>query len=197
MTDKTSEYTKNDKGEEKNMDIEKKQWETLYSEEQIRERIAEMGKQISEEYKEKKLLVVSLLRGSFIFAADLVRAISIPCKIDFMTASSYGHSTETTGKVKVVADISSEIEGYDVIIVDDIMDSGITMNFVKEHLAAKNPVSVKSCVLLDKPDRRQVGIVPDYCGFVIEDKFVVGYGLNYGDYYRNVPYVFAVSDKDR
>ena len=179
------------------MDIETKKWEVLCSEEQIASRLKELGAQISEEYKDKNLLVVSLLKGSFIFCADLVRNITVPVKIEFMTTSSYGHGEESSGKVKMVSDIPSDISGYDVLVVDDITDTALTMDFVMNHIKSKNPKSVKSCVLLDKPSRRKVELVPDYCGFEIEDKFVVGYGLNYGDYYRNIPYVFNVTNEDR
>lgn len=179
------------------MDIETKKWEVLCSEEQIASRLKELGAQISEEYKDKNLLVVSLLKGSFIFCADLVRNITVPVKIEFMTTSSYGHGEESSGKVKMVSDIPSDISGYDVLVVDDITDTALTMDFVINHIKSKNPKSVKSCVLLDKPSRRKVELVPDYCGFEIEDKFVVGYGLNYGDYYRNIPYVFNVTSEDR
>ncbi len=179
------------------MNIETKKWEVLCSEEQIASRLKELGQQISKDYEGKNLLVVSLLKGSFIFCADLVRQITVPVKIEFMTTSSYGHSEESTGKVKVVSDVNSGLEGYDVLIVDDITDTALTMHHVKNHLEAKNPNSVKSCVLLDKPSRRKVELVPDYCGFEIEDKFVVGYGLNFGDYYRNIPYVFNVTNEDR
>ena len=118
-------------------------------------------------------------------------------KIDFMTTQSYGDGFSTSGNVEVVNDIKGSLEGYDVLVVDDITDSALTMDYVIRHLKEKNPKSIKSCVLLDKPSRREVELVPDYCGFTIEDKFVVGYGLNYGDYYRNIPYVFAVTDQDR
>ena len=164
------------------MDIDKKVWEVLCSEEQLKTRIKELGEQLSKDYEGKKLMVVSLLKGSFIFCADLVREISVPTRIEFMTTSSYGHGTASSGRVQ---------------IVNDIKDSAHTMAHVLEHLKAKNPASIKCCVLLDKPSRREVELVPDYCGFTIEDKFVVGYGLNYGDYYRNIPYVFAVTDQDR
>ena len=179
------------------MDIETKKWEVLCSEEQIQERLKELGAQISKDYEGKKLMVISLLKGSFIFCADLVRHITVPVKIGFMTTSSYGHEESSTGKVNMVADISDDIEGYDVLVVDDITDTALTMNFVMGHLKTKNPASIKCCVLLDKPSRRKVELVPNYCGFEIEDKFVVGYGLNYGDYYRNVPYVFNVTNEDR
>ncbi|KYH35091.1 hypoxanthine phosphoribosyltransferase [Clostridium tepidiprofundi DSM 19306] len=170
--------------------MEEKKRNILISEEKIRERIAELGKEISKDYEGKKLYVLSLLRGSFIFTADLVRFINVPTKIGFMTTSSYGHSETSSGNVKVVNDIPDDIEGYDVLVVDDIVDSGITMDFVIKHVKSLKAASVKSCVLLDKPERRKIDIKPDYCCFEIPDVFVVGYGLNYGDYYRNVPYVF-------
>ncbi len=176
------------------MDIENKRKEVLFTREDIRKRVEELGKQISEDYKDKKLLVVSLLKGSFIFTADLVREIDIPVIVEFMTTSSYGHSTDSTGNVKILYDINRDLTGYDVLIADDITDTGITMKYVMEYLKSKNPNSIKNCVLLDKPSRREVEIEPDYVGFTIPDKFIVGYGLNYGDYYRNVPYVFAFVD---
>lgn len=179
------------------MDIETKKWEVLCSEEQIATRLKELGSEISKDYAGKNLLVVSLLKGSFIFCADLVRNITVPVKIEFMTTSSYGHGEQSTGNVKVVSDINSNLEGYDVLIVDDITDTALTMSHVMSHLKSKNPSSIKCCVLLDKPSRRKVELVPDYCGFEIEDKFVVGYGLNFGDYYRNIPYVFNVTNEDR
>lgn len=176
------------------MDIEKKRKEILFSREDIQRRVEELGRQISKDYEGKNLLVVSLLKGSFIFTADLVREINIPVKIEFMATSSYGHSTESTGKVNVLYDIQENLEGYDVLIADDIADTGITMDYIIDYLKSKNPDSVRSCVLLDKPSRRKVDLEADYVGFTIPDKFIVGYGLNYGDYYRNVPYVFAFVD---
>ena len=178
------------------MDIDKKVWEVLCSEEQLKTRIKELGEQLSKDYEGKKLMVVSLLKGSFIFCADLVREISVPTRIEFMTTSSYGHGTASSGRVQIVNDIKSDLEGYDVLVVDDITDSAHTMAHVLEHLKAKNPASIKCCVLLDKPSRREVELVPDYCGFRREDKFVGGYGINYGDYDRNIPYGFAVTDQD-
>ena len=158
------------------MDIDKKVWEVLCSEEQLKTRITELGEQLSKDYEGKKLMVVSLLKGSFIFCADLVRALSVPVRIEFMTTSSYGHGTASSGRVQIVNDIKSDLEGYDVLVVDDITDSAHTMAHVMEHLKAKNPATIKCCVLHDKPSRREVDLVPDYCGFTIEDKFVVGYG---------------------
>lgn len=162
----------------------------LFSKEQIDTRIEELGKIITEDYKDKNLYVLSLLRGSFVYAADLVRAIDLNVKVGFMTTSSYGDSETSSGTVKVVHDIPDNIEGWDVLIVDDIVDTGITMDFVSNYVRELKPASVKTCVLLDKPSRRKIDIKPDYCCFEIEDVFVVGYGLNYGDFYRNVPYVF-------
>lgn len=175
--------------------IENKKENILISAEEIAEKIKELGEKLSKDYKGKKLYVLSLLRGSFIFTADLVRHIEVPVKIGFMATSSYGHSETSNGNVKIVQDIADNLEGYDVLIVDDIVDTGITMKFVMEYINTKNPASVKSCVLLDKPERRKVELVPDYCCFTIPDVFVVGYGLNYGDYYRNKPYIFNWEDK--
>ncbi len=170
--------------------MDNKKRNILFSKEKIDARIEELGKVITEDYKDKNLYVLSLLRGSFIYAADLVRAIDTKTKIGFMTTSSYGHDEVSSGKVKVINDIPDNIEGYDVLIVDDIIDTGITMNFVVNHVKSLGVASVKTCVLLDKPSRRTVEIEPNYCCFTIEDLFVVGYGLNYGDHYRNIPYVF-------
>ncbi|MDK0641230.1 hypoxanthine phosphoribosyltransferase [Clostridium perfringens] len=170
--------------------MEDKNRNILLSEEKIKEQIAIVGKKLTEDYKDKNLYVLSLLRGSFIFAADLVRAIDTKAQIGFMTTSSYGHGEESTGIVKVVNDIPDNIEGLDVLIVDDIIDSGITMDFVINHVKSLGAKSVKTCTLLDKPSRRKVDLKPDYCCFEIEDLFVVGYGLNYGDHYRNIPYIF-------
>ncbi|NMM61146.1 hypoxanthine phosphoribosyltransferase [Clostridium sp. P21] len=170
--------------------MEDKVKKILISKEQIAGRIQELGQDITKEYKGKKLYVLSLLRGSFIFAADIVREIDLPVKIGFMTTSSYGHSEVSSGCVKVVNDVQDDITGYDVLIVDDIIDTGITMDFVISHMKALGAASVKCCVLLDKPERRKLDLKPDFCCFEIEDVFVAGYGLNYGDYYRNIPYVF-------
>ncbi len=164
---------------------------TLYSREDINTRVKELGEIISEQYKGKNLLVVSLLRGSFIFASDLVREISIPVEIDFMTTASYGHDEISSGNVEIVHDIRTPVDGKEILIVDDIMDSGYTLKKVRDLLESKNPNSVKICVMLDKPSRRKVDIQPDYVGFSIPDVFIVGYGLNYGDYYRNIPYIFT------
>ncbi|MBM7870115.1 hypoxanthine phosphoribosyltransferase [Clostridium pascui] len=175
--------------------MEGKKENILISKEEIEKKVAELGSRISKEYEGKNLYVLSLLRGSFIFAADLVRHITVPTKIGFMTTSSYGHSEVSTGSVKIVNDIPDNIEGFDVLIVDDIVDTGITMDFVVNHVKSLGASSVNCCVLLDKPERRKVDITPNYCCFQIPDVFVVGYGLNYGDYYRNVPYIFNWEEK--
>lgn len=175
--------------------MEDKKRNVLITEEKIKQRINELGITIAEDYKNKNLYVLSLLRGSFIFTADLVRAIDLPVKIGFMTTSSYGNSEETSGSVKIVNDLPDDITGLDVLVVDDIVDTGITMKFVLDYVRSKGAATVKSCTLLDKPERRKVDTTPDYCGFQIPDVFVVGYGLNYGDYYRNIPYIFNWEDK--
>lgn len=163
----------------------------LYSREEIKARVRELGTNISKDYKEKNLLVVSLLRGSFIFTADLVREISIPVEVDFMTTASYGHGEVSSGNVEIINDIRTGVEGKDILIVDDISDSGYTLKKVYDLLKLKNPNSIKICVMLDKPSRRKVDIDPDFVGFEIPDLFVVGYGLNYGNHHRNIPYIFT------
>lgn len=168
-----------------------KREKVLYSREDISTRVKELGEIISNDYKDKDLLVVSLLRGSFIFTSDLVREISIPVEVDFMTTESYGHDEVSSGNVEIIHDIRTRIEGREILIVDDIMDSGHTLKKVKEALQSKNPNSIKICVMLDKPSRRQVDLNPNYVGYCIPDVFIVGYGLNYGDHYRNIPYIFT------
>lgn len=174
--------------------MEKKKINILISSEEISNRIKELGRQISKDYEGKSVYVLSLLRGSFIYTADLVRELEVPTQIGFMTTSSYGHNETSSGTVKVVHDIPDDIKGLDVLVVDDIVDSGTTMDFVMNHVKELGANSVKCCVLLDKPDRRKVDIKPDYCCFEIPDVFVAGYGLNYGDFYRNIPYVFNWED---
>lgn len=168
-----------------------KRQKTLFSREEIAKRVRELGIEISVDYKGKDLVVISLLRGSFIFTSDLVRELPIPVEVDFMTTSSYGHSEESSGHVDIVHDIRTDIKGKDVLIVDDIMDSGFTLENVVKHLEEKSPRSIKISVMLDKPSRRKVDLSPDYVGFTIPDVFIVGYGLNYGDFYRNIPYIFT------
>lgn len=170
--------------------MENKKRNILFTEKQIKTRTAEIGKIITEDFKGKKLYVLPLLRGSFIFGADLFRELDCTAKVGFMTTSSYGDSQISTGTIKIANDIPDNIEGWDVLIVDDIVDTGTTMNYVINHVKKLGAASVKTCVLLDKPSRRKVDIKPDYCCFEIDDLFVVGYGLDYEGFYRNVPYVF-------
>ncbi|MBP2025470.1 hypoxanthine phosphoribosyltransferase [Peptoniphilus stercorisuis] len=168
-----------------------KEEKVLFSRETIQNRVCELGKELSDEYRDKDLLVISLLRGSFVFAADLVREMDIKLEIDFLTTASYGNEETFSGKVKFLSELRSKVEGRDVLIVDDIMDTGHTMKAVVEKLKEENPKSIKTCVVLDKPSRREVELEPDYVAFEIPDVFIVGYGLNYGDYCRNVPYIYT------
>lgn len=169
----------------------------LYSKEEIEAKVKELGSTISSDYRneDKNLLIISLLKGSFIFTADLVRHITVPVRIEFMETSSYGFGKESTGKVEIISGLTVDISDYDVLIVDDILDSGYTMKTVYDYLMKRNPESMKTCRFLDKPSRRQVDMDVDYKGFVIEDRFIAGYGLNYGQHYRNTPYIFEVVDK--
>ena len=162
----------------------------LVSEEQLKAKVAELGAQISKDYKGKNLVLVSILKGSVVFMADLMRAISIPCNIDFMVVSSYGGSnTTTSGLVKIIKDLDGDLSGKDVLIVEDILDTGVTLSNLVPMLKMRNPSSVKICTILDKPSRRKADIAPDYEGFQVPDEFVVGYGLDYGEKYRNLPYI--------
>ena len=168
--------------------------EVLLSQEQLKEIVEKLGEQISKDYEGKELILVSILKGSVVFMGDLMRAIRIPCYIDFMSVSSYGSGTKSTGIVRIIKDLDTNvIEGKNLLIVEDILDSGRTLNYLTEVLSARNPESIKICTLLDKPDRRDPKvkdkIVADYSGAVIPDAFVVGYGLDYDEKYRNLPYV--------
>ncbi len=163
--------------------------EILISKERIRRAIKKIGLQIDRDYKDKNLLLVSVLKGSIVFMADLMRAISLPCQIDFMAVSSYGSGTTSSGAVKILKDLDIDLEGFDVLIVEDILDSGKTLSYILEILKSRNPASLKICTLFDKPERRQVDLDADYKGFRVPDKFIVGYGLDYDEFYRNLPYV--------
>ena len=164
--------------------------EILLTEEEIATKVRELGAQISADYRGRRLTLVSVLKGSLPFMADLMRAIEIPVRIDLMEVSSYGGtSTESSGLVRILKDLSASIEGEDVLIVEDIIDTGLTLNYLVRYLRGKNPRSLRICTLLDKPARRLVDIPVDYVGFTIPDQFVVGYGLDYGEYYRNLRFV--------
>ena len=161
----------------------------LVSEEQLKTRVAELGTQISKDYAGKNLLLVSILKGSVVFMADLMRAVDTPARIDFMSVSSYGSGTKTSGVVKIVKDLDMNLEGYDLLLVEDILDSGKTLFYLREILQKRNPASIRIATLLNKPARREADIVPDYSCFEVPDEFVVGYGLDYAEKYRNLPYI--------
>ena len=170
--------------------------EVLYTEEQLQARVKELGAQITKDYAGKdKLLLVSVLRGSYIFMADLSRAIDLPCIIDFMVVSSYGGGTSSSGQVEIKKDISSSIEDYHVIIVEDILDSGNTLYYLLDVFKLRKAASIRICTLLDKPERRAKPIQADYTGFVVPDAFVVGYGLDYNQQYRNLPYIGVLKEE--
>ncbi len=162
----------------------------LVSEEALQQKVRELGLQISRDYEGRDLLLVAILKGSVVFMADLMRAISLPCTIDFMVVSSYGGAnTSSTGLVKIVKDLDQDLTGKDVLIVEDILDTGITLSNLVPMLRLRNPNSVRLCTILSKPSRRKADIEPNYLGFEVPDEFVVGYGLDFDEKYRNLPYV--------
>ena len=164
--------------------------EILLTEEEISTRVRQLGAQISADYRDRRLTLVSVLKGSLPFMADLMRAIEVPVRIDLMEVSSYGGaSTESSGLVRILKDLSASVVGEDVLIVEDIIDTGLTLNYLIRYLRGKGPATLRICTLLDKPARRLVEIKVDYTGFTIPDQFVVGYGLDYGEYYRNLRFV--------
>ncbi|MDD2431555.1 MAG: hypoxanthine phosphoribosyltransferase [Firmicutes bacterium] len=161
----------------------------IISQEQLENRVQELGKQLTKDYQDKQLIVIGILRGATIFLADLVREIDLQMEIDFMAVSSYGLATKSSGVVRIIKDLESTIAGRDVLIVEDIVDSGLTLKYIVENLQSRKPNSIEICTLLDKPARRVEGIDVKYNGFVIPDEFVVGYGLDYAERYRNLPYI--------
>lgn len=163
--------------------------QVLYTEEELRRRVKELGAQITADYRGRRPMLVSVLRGSYIFMADLTRAIDLDLTVDFMVVSSYGAGTVSSGQVEIKKDLSDSIEGRDLIIVEDILDSGNTLYYLMDVLKARKPASIRLCTLMDKPDRRTRPITADYVGFTIPDAFIVGYGLDYDERYRNLPYV--------
>lgn len=166
-------------------DVEK----ILFSQEQLQARVRELGAQITRDYAGKEVAVAAILRGSYVFMADLTRAIELPITVDFMSVSSYGSGTSSSGQVEIKKDLSDPIEGKELLIVEDILDSGNTLYYLSDVLRARKPASIRICTLLDKPDRRAKPIRADYVGFTIPDAFVVGYGLDYDEKYRNLPYI--------
>ncbi|CAG7839017.1 hypoxanthine phosphoribosyltransferase [Clostridium novyi B str. ATCC 27606] len=161
----------------------------LFSEEELREKVKKMGKEISKDYKGKDVILVGILKGSVPFMADLMKYIEIPCKIDFMDVSSYGNSTESSGVVRILKDLEFEVEGRDILIIEDIVDTGTTLEYLKTYLKSKNPSSVSVACLLNKPDRRKVEVDVKYLGYEVPDEFLVGYGLDYAEKYRNLPFI--------
>ena len=160
--------------------------EVLLTAKQIKERIKELAAEISNDYQNKKPLLIGVLKGAVIFLSDLIRHIEVPVEIDFMAVSSYGVDTESSGVVRIQKDLDKSIQGKDVLIVEDIVDTGLTLNYLRENLNSRGPQSLKVVTLLDKPDRRKVSFIPDYCGFTIPDRFVIGYGLDFDEDYRHL-----------
>ncbi|MBR5559392.1 MAG: hypoxanthine phosphoribosyltransferase [Oscillospiraceae bacterium] len=163
--------------------------EVWINEEELQQKVKELGAKISEDYKDKNLLMVSVLKGSIVFMADLMRAITVPAAIDFMAVSSYGAGTKSSGVVRILKDLDTIVEGYDLLLVEDILDSGNTLSYLRELLSDRHPKSIRIATLLDKPSRRVADIKADYVGFEIRDEFVVGYGLDYNEVYRNLPFI--------
>jgi len=166
----------------------------LYTEEQIAKRVVELAEIINKDYEGEDILLVGILKGASVFVADLMRKIKADTNIDFMSVSSYGNSTETSGSIKILKDLDVDIKGKNVLVVEDIIDSGVTLKNLVETLETREPKSLKLCTLLDKPQRRKTDVKVDYVGFVIEDKFIVGYGIDYAEKYRNLPYIAIVED---
>jgi hypoxanthine phosphoribosyltransferase len=170
-------------------DVERGVGEILLDEETIQSRIRELGREISSDYAGRELLLVGVLKGAVFFMADLMRAITVPCEIDFMAISSYGASTDSSGVVRILKDLDINIDGRHVLVVEDIIDSGLTLSYLIRNLEAREPASLEICALLTKPERREIDVPVRYVGFEIPNRFVIGYGLDYSELYRNLPYV--------
>jgi hypoxanthine phosphoribosyltransferase len=168
--------------------------ETLIEEDALQARITELGEEISRDYEHREPLLVGVLKGAVFFMADLVRRISVPCEIDFMAVSSYGSGTDSSGVVRILKDLDASIEGRHVLIVEDIVDSGLTLSYLIRNLEARGPASLEVCALLTKPERRRADIVCRYVGFEIPNRFAIGYGLDFGERYRSLPYVAALDE---
>ena len=168
------------------------QIEVLLGTDEIAKRVNELGEEISSDYADKDLVAVGILKGAVIFLSDLIREIAVPLEVDFMATSSYGQATKTSGVVQLLKDLDTPIAGRDILIVEDIIESGLTLSYMSQLLLSRKPASIKTAVLLDKPDRRQTEFVPDYVGFTIPDEFVIGYGLDFSHKYRELPYIGVV-----
>ncbi len=169
--------------------------DVMISKDELQKRIAELGSEISKDYKGESILAICVLKGAVLFMSDLIRELNVETEIDFMAVSSYGASTKSTGVVRILKDLDSNIEGENVIIVEDIIDSGLTLKYLTEYLMARKPKTLRICTLLDKPERRIANIKADYIGFSIENKFIVGYGLDYNQKYRNLPYISYLEEE--
>jgi hypoxanthine phosphoribosyltransferase len=168
--------------------------ETLVAREDLQRRIAELGAEISRDYEGRELIMVGVLKGAVLFLADLMRHIEIPCEIDFMAVSSYGSQTDTSGVVRILKDLDAPIEGRHVLIVEDIIDSGLTLQYLMRNLNARKPASLQACALLTKPERLRVDLSPRYVGFEIPNRFAIGYGLDHAQKHRNLDFVAALSE---
>ena len=166
--------------------------EILVQPDDLRRKVADLGKQISVDYEGKDLLLVGVLKGAVFFLSDLMREITVPCEVDFMAVASYGSATDSSGVVRIIKDLDASIEGRDVLIVEDIVDSGLTLQYLLRNLRARGPASVEVCALLTKPERRKIDLEARYVGFEIPNRFAIGYGLDHGERYRNLPFVAAL-----
>ena len=174
-------------------ELERAVGEVLIDEDTLRTRVAELGAEVSGDYEERDLLLIGVLKGAVFFMADLMRHITVPCEVDFMAISSYGDSTDTSGIVRILKDLDINIEGRDVLVVEDIIDSGLTLSYLMRNLESREPASLEICALMTKPSRRQIDVPVRYIGFEIPDRFVVGYGLDLAERYRNLPYVAVLA----
>src|SRR5699024_5663112 len=169
--------------------------EVLVSSEEIHKRVKKLSQEITEDYKGKYLMLVGILKGAVIFMSELVQNINLPITMDFMAVSSYGNSSQSSGVVRIIKDLDCYIEGKDILIVEDIIDTGLTLDYLTDNLKKRGPKSVKICTLLDKPERREVKVPVDYVGFQVPDEFIVGYGIDYAEKYRNLPYISALKEE--
>jgi hypoxanthine phosphoribosyltransferase len=176
-------------------ELERDVGEVLIEKERLHARIAELGEEISADYAGRDLLLIGVLKGAVFFMADLMRRLTLPCEIDFMAVASYGAGTDSSGVVRILKDLDINIEGRDVLVVEDIIDSGLTLSYLVRNLEAREPASLEVCALLTKPDRREIEVPVRYVGFEIPNRFVVGYGLDFAERYRNLPYVGVLADE--